>query len=103
MPVKTRAANGRFESCDKSLIMETPVSEVFQKEWFLKIVKFVILLFVISPWLVIFVKNNIYSNISKKVNDFYDDNFSCANACANLYKNITLIRDDLRVTKANEF
>ncbi len=45
--------------------------------WFIKVVVLLILFTVISPWIFLIVKNNSIGNVSQKITDFYDENFSC--------------------------
>ena len=91
MPVKTRATNGRFETPDKPYLIETPVTFVIPKEWLSKLLRIAFLVLIISPWLFFIIKNNFYYNITKKVTDFYDDNFSCSNSCPDFCVNNSTI------------
>jgi hypothetical protein len=84
MPVKTRSSLGRFESC-------APVAESkkeydmhqFQKQNIWAIFKYLIILLLISPWFFIMMrKKNTLETVSKKITDFYDDNFSCSSQCS---------------------
>ena len=103
MPVRTRASNGRFESTDKSYIFETPVSVEIPKQWFSITLKGIVLFVVFFPWLMILLRINFYSTITKKVSDFYDDNISCASYCLSLPQNCTMEIDKERGAKNNLF
>ena len=89
MPVRTRATNGRFETVTNSTalvkkqdIEDSAVSLPVKKENIWSIVKFVILILLISPWLFVFMKKkNTLENVSKTISEFYDDNFSCNSIC----------------------
>ncbi len=45
------------------------------------IVKLIAAIIILSPWLRILYRSNNLENISAKINDFYDDNFSCKCTC----------------------
>jgi hypothetical protein len=79
MPTTRRGPSGKYEmSPQKKLeLMETPIGMPLPKGLILKITMYVVLLLLISPWVFIMIKNNSIGNMSQKVNDFYDDNFSC--------------------------
>jgi hypothetical protein len=85
MPVKTRSSLGRFES-------SAPVAETkkdfddrypIQKQSIWALLKYLIILLLISPWIFLMMRNrNTLENVSKKITDFYDDNFSCTSQCS---------------------
>jgi hypothetical protein len=85
---RTRNAQGRYETTHKddaapypkNLINDDNVNifsfpklpPLFYRIW---IILCFILMF--SPWIFLVIKNNSITNISQKVTDFYDNNFSC--------------------------
>lgn len=84
MPVKTRSNSGRFvaniNTCDDN--NDGPLNiPVPQKETLWRMVRLILLLLVVSPWLFLALRKNTIDNFSKKVGDFYDDNFSCNSYC----------------------
>jgi hypothetical protein len=93
MPVKTRSSNGRFaEGCIKSEdLLDNPLPITIHKITVIRILKILFLILVISPWILLAFRKNTVENISKKITDFYDDNFSCSSYCINesLYTNTT--------------
>jgi hypothetical protein len=93
MPVnKTRDSNGRFASSNSSTsksvveeILENPVPTLpVQRNTIIFIIKVAVIILVVWPWLVLAFRKNAVENISKKITDFYDDNFSCNSYCSSL-------------------
>lgn len=98
MPVKTRNSNGRFVSLvgatndgkqdqqDDAIVVNLP-----DKDTILKIIKLIIVFLIISPWLFVTFKKQSLENVTQKITDFYDDNFSCSPVCNcnQTYSNIT--------------
>ena len=85
MPGK-RNSLGRFEKPDK---MDTNGGFTFPmpKGWSSKVILIVGLVFLVSPWLFMMAKNNTFTGIPTKVNDFYENYFTCscpANKTANI-------------------
>ena len=81
--VKTRAANGKFQTQIQKVESCNDISEIFilpdnSKKWFFRIMVYTILILITSPWIFIMMKKNSISNLGQKVNEFYDDNFSCS-------------------------
>ena len=93
MPVsKTRDSNGRFVSnnanSQKTVVeelLENPVPTIpVQRTTIITIIKIAIIILIVWPWLVLAFRKNTIENISKKINDFYDDYFSCNSYCTSL-------------------
>jgi hypothetical protein len=86
MPVKTRSNTGRFvattDTCDDN--NDSPLNLPVQKETMWKILKLILLFLVVSPWLFLALRKNNIDNFSKKIGDFYDDNFSCNSYCSKI-------------------
>ncbi len=76
MPGK-RNSLGRFE---KANTMDTNGGFTFPipMGWSSKIILIVGLVFLVSPWLFMMAKNNTFSGIPTKVNDFYENYFACS-------------------------
>ena len=86
MPVKTRSSNGRFtlSPSKNDDILDSTLPINIQKETILRVVKFIILILVISPWILLDFRKHTVENISRNILDFYDDNFSCNSYCNTL-------------------
>lgn len=87
MVVKTRSSNGRFtpspnKTSDDILDAAIPIN--IQKETMVKIIKYIFLLLLISPWLLLAFRKHTVENISRNIIDFYDDNFSCNSYCSTM-------------------
>ena len=67
--------------------------------WLVKGVALLILFAVISPWVFLIVKNNSIGNVSQKITDFYDENFSCKS----MENEIKILRDGLNNKTCNTF
>ncbi len=93
MPVKTRAANGRFEINHSSPTKNEEENKeqgiIIQKEMIWKIAKAILVFLLISPWIFLAMRRNTFDNVTKKITDFYDDNFSCSSICLCDTKNVT--------------
>src|SRR5690349_10100285 len=85
MPVK-RNLLGRFEKAEENTF-EEGINLTFSGNFGKKVFIFILILFVVSPWLFIIVKRNSIKGISAKVNEFYDDYFSCACASERIPSN----------------
>ena len=104
MPVKTRNSSGRFESSTDSATKEekyteeTVMSIPMKKNTLVNLIRILIVSLLLSPWLfMVFKKNNI-ENVSKKISEFYDDNFSCNTQC------VCDLREDLKgESKSTDF
>lgn len=99
--VRTRSSNGRFEN--------TAVATVEKEESFTEttihlpkkisigsLMRIIMLVLVISPWLFMMLRKNTLESVSKKITTFYDDNFSCSNEC-----NCNDILAELKAPKEN--
>jgi len=92
MPVnKTRGNDGRFVSTATPIktvveeILENPVPNIpVQRTTIIGVLKIAIIFVIIWPWLAIAFRKNMVENISTKITDFYDDNFSCNSYCMTL-------------------
>src|SRR5690348_11101102 len=76
-----RGTNGKFITSDKLEMLDTPIA--IPKNMFSKVVVLLVLIIIVSPWLFLLFRNNGIGHMSKKVSDFYDENFSCSNSCLN--------------------
>ena len=83
--VKTRSTTGRFTNspakASEENILDNHLPINIQKETIFKFLKFLFLILLISPWLVMAFRKHSVENISKGIVDFYDDNFSCNSYC----------------------
>jgi len=102
MPVRTRNSSGRFESTEKS-IFDAPIPVEIPKQWVSVTLRWVILVVVFAPWLLILFRVNIYSSISSKVNEFYDENISCKSYCLSLPQNCTIPSEKIPEKKNGNF
>jgi hypothetical protein len=83
MPPKTRRANGQFgtevtekiETTEETIQLRLPRLDL---NFALKV--FMIVL-VCSPWILLATRTNTLTTISRTVTNFYDDYFTCKNAC----------------------
>jgi len=95
--VKTRSSNGRFSSPTKSSdevsILDTPLNLPVTKNIIMLVAKILLLVVIISPWLMLAFRKQNIDTLSKKISDFYDDNFSCNSIC-DFPKNKTLSREE---------
>jgi hypothetical protein len=76
---RTRAKDGKFESTQ---IQNQDIGELLlvpsiSKKWAYRIIFYIIILLIVSPWIFLMVKNHSFGSLSQKVTEFYDDNFSC--------------------------
>jgi hypothetical protein len=103
MPVRTRSSNGRFESSEEKETTINTLPIQIPKGWILRLVKLFFLVFVVSPWVFMFLKNRVYNSITQKVTEFYDDNFSCNSSCemiCPMLMNSTKAETDVAETKS---
>lgn len=95
--VKTRSSNGQFTSPSKSKdeisILDTPINLPVTKNTIMLVAKLLLLVIIISPWLMLAFRKQNIDTISKKITDFYDDNFSCNSIC-DYPRNKTASRDE---------
>jgi len=92
--MRTRSKSGKFVSLsakdqdlkeptpapeNENLVRRNPPHRNLFNTW--NIVKLIAALILLSPWLRMLYKSNNLENISNKINDFYDDNFSCKCSC----------------------
>lgn len=78
MVSRTRSNTGKFETLTKTLDTDgEPMLSLIPRGWVPKIVFVLFLVFVVSPWMFLIVKKNSISTVAQKINDFYDDSFSC--------------------------
>ena len=104
MPPGKRNALGRYEKTD-SLNQDGGFSMPLPKSWGPRIMMMVGLIFLVSPWLFMLIKNNTMTvtGITSKVNHFYDTYFSCY--CPNTpddHNNYTASTTDSASAKAKE-
>jgi hypothetical protein len=80
MVVRTRSNCGKFVSVkkreDTEDIMEVEIMKR-SKRWVYKIFLLLTFFIVVSPWMFLVFKNNSLTHISRRITEFYDENFSC--------------------------
>jgi uncharacterized membrane protein SpoIIM required for sporulation len=80
MVVRTRSSGGRFVSLKAGQDTDTidPIETIrLSKQWVYKIFLILTFFIMVSPWMFLVVKNNSLTVVTKKITDFYDNNFSC--------------------------
>jgi len=76
-------------ACEKTESFLTPLNIINSKNLVSIIIRVTMAILVISPWLFMIFRNNIHGTVTKKVADFYDDNFSCKSSCENICPDIS--------------
>lgn len=79
MPSRTRTQSGRFGTNSNDSAESTDIipSVPLSKTTIYRILALLMMLLFLSPWIFLMIRNNSLNNMSQKVADFYDDNFSC--------------------------
>jgi hypothetical protein len=81
MVVRTRSNCGKFISLKKeqeSDMIDTIETIRISKRWVYKIFLILTFFIIVSPWMFLLMKNNSLTVVTKKITEFYDDNFSCS-------------------------
>jgi len=84
MPVRTRSSNGRFETSPMNPTLkidlgdESPIAIPLRKVSLWGLIKLIVVILILSPWLFMAFRKNTLGNVSQKITNFYDDNFSCS-------------------------
>lgn len=82
MTDRKRTPNGKYAAtlASDSLKLETDTSDLTVKVpsgWFNRILIFMFIFMIISPWLFLMLKNNGLLVLQDKITDFYATNFAC--------------------------
>jgi hypothetical protein len=83
MVVKTRSNCGRFISNkaktprEDETMMDTIETLRASKKWVYNVFLLLTLFIMVSPWVFLIFRNGSITIMSKRITDFYDDNFSC--------------------------
>ena len=104
MSVKLRNSNGTFATPttinqEESTISENVIVQHRPRPNISLIIKIVLGLIVLMPWISIVLRRKNVELISQKIVDFYDDNFSCNSYCNSLLSKSEIKKDDLVVEK----
>ncbi len=97
--MKTRSTNGRFVSPSKlneESLIDTFLNIQVTKGSLLKVAKILVLILIISPWLVLAFRKQNIDNLSKKISDFYDDNFSYNSICNFSTNGTSILKEDVK-------
>lgn len=80
MPGAKRNAQGRYEKTPKD---DTPPIPNVIPSWVTgrRLTMAIIMIILVSPWMFMMIKNDIYGSMKLKVVDFYENHFSCHCPC----------------------
>jgi hypothetical protein len=82
MVVRTRSSGGKFISLKKEQQDADFIDSIdtikLSKRWVYKIFLLLTFFIIVSPWLFLVLKNNSLTVVTKRITEFYDDNFSCS-------------------------
>ena len=85
---RVRDIHGRYETT-KQLVSNIDIP-VPSKRFIYKIIGFIFLGLLISPWVyIIFIKNDAFGNTYHNISEYFDNNFSCKAFCHKECLNIT--------------
>jgi len=82
MPPIKRNSQGRYEKSNKDEVTPGIVGVSLPKVTTSRVLICLAVIFLMSPWILLKVRNNTFDQIKVKVSGFYENHFACSKSCS---------------------